>query len=82
MTKRKIAGAFCGSIVFSALLILLNWQIDPEKFEIGNYWFKPILQGIIMFFVFLLPTAIQNITWKEFYQNFSKFLKSSPSKNV
>ena len=75
MTKRKLFGAFCGPAVFAGLLVLLDSQMNPEKFTEANYWLKPLLQGIVMFLIFLLPPTIQNITWKKLYQNFTRLRK-------
>jgi len=68
MTKRKLLGAFCGAAVFAGLLILLDSQMSPEKLTEVNYWLKPLLQGIVMFLVFLLPVTIKNVTWKQLFK--------------
>jgi len=75
MTKRKLFGALCGAAVFAGLLILLDSQMSPEKLTEVNYWLKPLLQEIVMFLIFLLPTTIQNITWKKVYQNLTTLRK-------
>ena len=68
MTKRKLFGAFCGAAVFAGLLVLLVSQMSPEKFTEANYWLKPLLQGIVMFLIYLLPATIKNITWKQLFK--------------
>ena len=68
MTKRKLFGAFCGEAVFAGLLVLLDSQMSPEKFTEANYWLKPLLQGIVMFLIYLLPATIKNITWKQLFK--------------
>ena len=68
MNKRKILGAVAAALFFAFLMLLFDWNMDPENFGKGNYWLKPVLQGIIMFFVYLLPNHINNITWKELFK--------------
>jgi ABC-type branched-subunit amino acid transport system permease subunit len=68
MTKRKLFGAFCGAAVFAGLLVLLDSQMSPEKFTEATYWLKPLLQGIVMFLIYLLPVTIKNMTWKQLFK--------------
>jgi len=68
MNKRKILGAVAAALLFALLVLLFDRNMDPENFGKGNYWLKPVLQGIIMFFVYLLPDHIKNITWKELFK--------------
>ena len=68
MNRRKILGALAAALIFALLMLLFDWNMDPENFGKGNYWLKPILQVITMFFVYLLPDHIKNITWKELFK--------------
>lgn len=68
MNKRKILGAVAAALCFALLMLLFDRNMNPENFGKGNYWLKPILQGFIMFFVYLLTDSIKKITWKELFK--------------
>ncbi len=73
MNRRKIIGALTAAILFAILMLLLDWNLDPENFGKSNYLLKLFLLGIPMFFIYLLPEHIKNITWKELFNRQKKY---------
>lgn len=68
MNRKKIIGAIAAAMVFMLFLIFLDKDDKTENFGVRNYWIKLTLQGAFMFFIYLLPGSIRNITWKEIFK--------------